>query len=666
MKDHLNWGIIGPGTIARAFAGGLAHSKTGRLVAIASRNPRPELAAHFPGIRCLTGYEALLADPEIDAVYIATPHTEHAEWAIKAARAGKHALVEKPITLSAMEADALYHEAAKAGVFMGEAYMYRLHPLTQKLIDMVKEGAVGEVRMIRSSFGFDMGEVVPGHRLFSADLAGGGILDVGGYPVSMARLIAGAAAGRDYLDPVRISGSARIGETGADEWAAAILTFENGIVAEVACSIRVQQDNVLWIMGSKGRIAVKDFWFATGREGGTMTIELYDGKAGRTEIPFSDDGWLYAYEADAVHAALAAGRTGFAAPGMSQAESVANMRVLDHWRDAAGLVYPFEKAAPKSVNIRGEKVVAGNGLEKRTIPGLSKPVSGVALGFEYFETLPSASVLLDAFYEAGGNLFDTAYIYGGGLTEAIFGGWLKSRGIDRESVAVIGKGVHSPLCYPDVIASQLEQSLERMGTDYVDVYFMHRDNPDIPVDEFVDAMDEQAKAGRIRGIFGGSNWTKERLSAAVDYARRNGRTAPSAVSNNFALAEMVDPVWAGCVTSSTPDWRAWLETEQMPVFSWSSQGRGFFVPDDELDPANAAEVRRCWHSPKNLARRERAFALARELGCHPVQVAFAYLKTLPFPVVPLIGPRRVSELESSLAATEIRLTPEQGRWLEEG
>ena len=188
----LNWGIIGPGTIARAFAGGLAHSKTGQLVAIASRSPKPDLADKFPGARVLKGYDALLADKEVEAVYIATPHPQHAEWAIKAAEAGKHVLVEKPLALSAFEIDAVFHAHKKAGTFAGEAYMYRLHPMIGRLIALIRDGAIGEVRMIQSSFGYQMGSIDPTLKHFRNDLAGGGILDVGGYPVSIARLIAGA------------------------------------------------------------------------------------------------------------------------------------------------------------------------------------------------------------------------------------------------------------------------------------------------------------------------------------------------------------------------------------------------------------------------------------------------------------------------------------------
>src|SRR5690606_30925302 len=149
--------------------------------------------------------------------------------------------------------------------------------------------------------------------------------------------------------------------------------------------------------------------------------------------------------------------------------------------------------------------------------------------------------------------------------------WHRNRGT-REGAVLIGKGAHSPLCYPDVIGKQLTQSLDRLQTDYVDVYFMHRDNLDVPVGEFVDAMDAAVKAGRIRGPFGGSNWTRERFDEAIAYAGRTGKTQPMALSNNFALAGMLGPIRAGCGTASTPDFRQWLIDRQVTNFSWSSQG----------------------------------------------------------------------------------------------
>ena len=135
-SPKIRWGILGPGGIAKSFAGGVAHSRTGALVALGARNPgKAGLAEAFPGVRILDGYEALLKDPEVDAVYISTPHPSHAEWAIKAAEAGKHVLCEKPLALTAFEADAMIHAARKAGTFLGEAFMYRLHPQTAKLVE---------------------------------------------------------------------------------------------------------------------------------------------------------------------------------------------------------------------------------------------------------------------------------------------------------------------------------------------------------------------------------------------------------------------------------------------------------------------------------------------------------------------------------------------------
>lgn len=662
--NPIRWGIIGPGTIARTFAGGVAHSRTGRLVAIASRNPqKPGLAENFPGARIVEGYEALLADPEVDAVYIATPHTGHAEWAIRAVRAGKHVLVEKPIALSAFEAEAIYHEARKAGVFAGEAFMYRLHPQTEKLVELVKSGAIGTVRIIRSSFGFSMGSFRPEHRLFANETAGGGILDVGGYPVSMVRLIAGATEGKPFLEPEKVSGVAHLGQSGVDEWASAVLKFPNGIIAEVSCSIMAQQDNVLRIIGSEGRIEVKDFWFASGREGGVGKIEIFKGGNQET-VEVEEERWLYSFEADAAGDAIRAGEKEFRWPGMSWADSTGNLRVLDQWRASVGLEYGVEKAERRTANVTGDAVRSGNNIPQRPIPGISKPASVVTLGFEFFPNFAAASLTLDAFYEAGGNVFDTAYVYGAGRTEAIFGDWHTSRKVPREEIVLIGKGAHSPLCYPDMIGKQLDQSLDRLKTDYVDIYFMHRDNTAVPVGEFVDAMDTEVKRGRIRGIFGGSNWTRERFDEAIAYARKSGKTAPAALSNNFSLAEMLDPIWAGCVAASDDDWKSWLNERQIPNFAWSSQGRGFFTDRAGRDKRDDEEIVRCWYSDRNFSRRDRAIELAKQLGRHPIHIALAYVIAQPFPVIPLIGPRTTAELEDSLSALDIRLTPEQVKWLE--
>jgi predicted dehydrogenase/aryl-alcohol dehydrogenase-like predicted oxidoreductase len=668
LPDKIRWGILGPGGIAKAFAGGVAGSRTGTLAAIATRDPaKAGLAETFPGTRILAGYDALLADPDIDAVYIALPHPYHAEWAIKAAEAGKHVLCEKPMGLTAFEADAMIHAARKAGTFLGEAFMYRLHPQTLKLVELVKSGVIGEVRMIKSSFGFAMPDFMPEHRLYANDLAGGGILDVGGYPVSMARLIAGAAAGKPVAEPDKVVGVAHLGQSGVDEWASALLHFPGGIVAEVSCSISLNQDNMLRIFGTKGRIEAPDFWFAGGnRDVGPGRIDFVHGDGKRETISVNETRHLYSFEVDAATEAIRAGRQEFAWPGMNWADSLDNLRVLDKWRAAIGLEYEIEKATRRVNTISGRSLAPnGQAIAKRAIPGLPKPASVVALGFEDYRTFSSGSILLDAFFEAGGNLFDTAYIYGGGYTETLLGEWLRNRGVREQSV-IIGKGAHSPLCYPDVIGKQLTQSLDRLQTDHVDVYFMHRDNLDVPVGEFVDAMDREVNAGRIRGPFGGSNWTRERMDEAIAYADRNHKQRPGALSNHFSLAEMLTPIWSGCVTASSDNWKPWLIERQMPNFAWSSQGRGFFTDRAGRDKRDDDELVRVWYSEKNFARRDRAIELAGLLGKSPIHVALAYVLAQPFPSIPLIGPRTLHELDDSLRALDIALSPADLGWLEGG
>ena len=255
MSDKLAWGIIGAGGIARAFARGLATSKTGELVAIGSRSQESadKFGAEFGLTHCHGSYEALLADPAVQAVYIATPHPKHAEWAIKAADAGKHILCEKPLTMNWPEAMAVVEAARRNDVFLMEAFMYRCHPQTRKLVELIKDGAIGDVRVIQATFSFHAA-FDPDRRLLNPDLGGGGILDVGCYCASMVRLVAGVALGEPFADPIDVKGVGHLGETGVDEWALAILKFPGDIVAELSAGVQVNQDNTVRIFGSRGNL----------------------------------------------------------------------------------------------------------------------------------------------------------------------------------------------------------------------------------------------------------------------------------------------------------------------------------------------------------------------------------------------------------------------------
>jgi len=297
------------------------------------------------------------------------------------------------------------------------------------------------------------------------------------------------------------------------------------------------------------------------------------------------------------------------------------------------------------------------------IDGVDKPVSRVALGtmLEGAEfPAVQGGVLFDGFFEAGGTCFDTAYLYSGGLSEQVFGQWMQSRGV-REDVVVLGKGAATPFCDPESLTSQLLVSLDRMQTDYVDLYMMHRDNLEIPVGEFVEVLNEHQAAGRMRA-FGVSNWSLARVEEANEYAAAHGLTGFSALSNNFSLARLVEPIWPGSIATSDADSRAWFTRTQTPLFPWSSQARGFFAvgaPDNVADP----ELVRCWYSDDNFERLARVRALAGERGVLPITVALAYVLSQPFPTFPLIGPRSLHELETSLPALGLELSTDELEWL---
>ena len=399
-----------------------------RLVALGARDPgKAGLAETFPGARVLAGYDALLADPEVDAVYIATPHPGHAEWAIKAAEAGKHVLCEKPMGLTAFEADAMIHAARKAGTFLGEAFMYRLHPQTLKLVELIKSGVIGEVRMIKSSFGFAMPGFMPEHRLYANDLAGGGILDVGGYPVSMARLIAGRCRGQTLR---------RAGQGRRHRPSRPVRRRRMGLGA-AAVSRRHRRRSLLQHLAQPGQCAAHPRHQGPHRGAGLLVRRRQP--RGRPRPDRRDPArrqrarrsastrtrHLYSFEVDAAGDAILAGKQEFAWPGMGWADSLGNLRVLDRWRAAVGLEYGIEKAG--KTRQHDLRPAAAHRRHRASASAASRAWRGrprcVALGFEDFRTFSSGSILLDAFFEAGGNLFDTAFVYGAGNTEKLLGEW---------------------------------------------------------------------------------------------------------------------------------------------------------------------------------------------------------------------------------------------------
>lgn len=661
MTTPLRWGIIGTGGIARVFAHALAVSSTGTLTAVASRTQEAAEAfgTTFDVAQRYGSYAELLDDPNVEAVYISTPHPFHAEWAIRAADAGKHILCEKPLALNHAEAMAIVEAAHRNGVFLMEAFMYRCHPQTARLVELVRAGTIGEVRLIEAHLSF-RADFNPEGRLFNPALGGGGILDVGCYCASMARLLAGAALGQPFAEPVEVWGAGHIGSSGVDEYAAATMRFPGDILAQLSTGVSLNRENVVRVWGTEGNIFVPEPW-ATNREFQRSTIVVQRNGELPQEIHIESERGPYTIEADIVAQSLPAQEA--EPPCMTWDDSLGNMQVLDRWRHAIGLVYPSEQPAANLRPVHGRplRVQPGTTMQYGTLPGIPKPVSRLVLGADNQKTMPHAAVMFDDFFERGGNVFDTAYIYQGGKSEPLLGQWVRSRGV-REEVVILDKGAHTPFCDPVNLSEQLLVSLERLQTDYVDLYMLHRDNLAIPVGEFVDVLNQHQQAGRIRA-FGASNWSIERVEAANAYAQAEGLQGFVAMSNNFSLARMVEPPWDGCIATSDADARAWFTHTQMPLLPWSSQARGFFAGRAHPDDLSDAELTRCWYSPDNFQRLARVEEMARQRGVLPINIALAYVLGQPFPTFPLVGPRTLAETRTLWPALDIHLTPDDLRWL---
>ncbi|SMH37353.1 Predicted oxidoreductase [Rathayibacter oskolensis] len=655
------WAVLGPGGIARRFLSQLPASERGaRLVAVGSSDPeRAEAfaaeAAELSYTEVTSGdYATALADPRVTAVYIATVHTGHAALVLQALEAGKAVLCEKPLAVNHGTAMVLVDAARRAGLPLVEAYMYRFHPQTAALVDLLREGAIGDVLHIDASFSFRTGSRTG--RLYDVATAGGGILDVGGYTVTAAAAVVQAATGVSVAEPVELEASGSIGPTGVDEWSVARLTYRGGITATLRTGVGLQDANELIVLGSRGRLRLRDPWF-----GAESTIEIdVVGEEPRSLSFASSDP--YAREADATTDALAAGAVDD--PRMTLDETLATARTLDRWRAEIGLRYPFEAEDADILTVSGRALHAADDAPMLygEIPGVGKRMSRLVMGVDNQPDLAHASAIFDLFVEQGGNAFDTGYIYGGGELEGRLGRWIGNRGI-RDDVVVITKGAHTPYCDPDSLTRQLLESLERQGTDYADIYLMHRDNPAVPVGEFVDVMDEHQRAGRIRA-YGVSNWTPERFDEAQAYARANGRAGFQALSDHFGLAEAYDVPWEGCVHVTDPASKAWLMERQIPLLPWSSQARGFFTGRARPDDTSDAELVRCYYGPENFERLRRAEQLAAEYGVGATAIALAYVLAQPFPTFPLFGPRTLTEVRSSMRGLSIQLTPEQTAWLD--
>ena len=337
MADTLRWGILGTGNIAGQFCAGLGGLR-GSLAAVGSRSPDGAAAfAKAHRIPSHGDYEAVLADPAVDAVYVSLPNALHRRWAIAALEAGKHVLCEKPIALDGAEAAEMFDVARRHGRLLVEAFMYRCHPITAAVRRAVAEGVIGDLRLVRTSFCYRTTKIA-GNVRFDRRLGGGCLMDVGCYCVNFARLFAGA-------EPSSMSAAATFHPSGVDDGIVAALAFPGGVLASFSCNMAAQADNTAYLCGTEGFVEVPVPWkppvadaaYVVARgtppkmDGGTRPTS--SAAPPRQVVTVPADGSLYGMEADAFAAAVLDG----ASPFVSAADTLGNMRALDELRRQIGL-----------------------------------------------------------------------------------------------------------------------------------------------------------------------------------------------------------------------------------------------------------------------------------------------------------------------------------------
>jgi predicted dehydrogenase len=321
------WGVLATGNIAASMAQALHEVDDADLVAVGSRSQASADAFgdkwHIP--RRYASYEALTTDPDVDIIYIATPHNLHFENMRLCLSAGKHALCEKPLTLNARESAECIALAREKGLFLMEAVWMRFFPAMAQVRQWVCDGVIGDVRLVQADFCFNL-PFDPAHRLYNPQLGGGALLDLGIYPLSFTTMILGF--------PQRIHSHAHLSQTGVDELDTLALFYESGAVANLSCSMRFDRPREAFVFGSEGHIQIHETFFRPDR----LTLKRNDAEAKTMHLPFRGNG--YTHEVEEVHACLRSGRT--ESEIMPLDESLRLMQLMDGLRAEWGVKYPGE------------------------------------------------------------------------------------------------------------------------------------------------------------------------------------------------------------------------------------------------------------------------------------------------------------------------------------
>jgi predicted dehydrogenase len=305
------WGLLSTARINDALLRGIAAVQDAQALAVASRDAeRGRAYAQANGIeRAYGSYDELLADPDVDVVYVSLPNGMHVEWSTRALEAGKHVLCEKPLSRSSAEVEQLFDLAAARGLHLSEAFMYRHHPQTLRLKQLVQEGAIGELRLIRGHFSFNCD---PSDPRMACDLKGGGLMDVGCYPVSIARYLAG--------EPERVSAEQLLGGDGVDVVMAGVLRFPGGVIAHFDSGLAMPLRTDVEVVGSGGVLRVASPWFPK-----PDGIELWRDGADTAEVIQIAVGDPYALEV----ADLSAAARGERSPLLGRDDALGQARTLE-------------------------------------------------------------------------------------------------------------------------------------------------------------------------------------------------------------------------------------------------------------------------------------------------------------------------------------------------
>ena len=323
----VKWGILGTGKIAKRFMQAAFYVPDAQVVAVSSREQHTadQFGAQYGVPKRYGSYDALLRDPEVEIVYVATPHTLHAENTLAALQAGKHVLCEKPFTVNAQQAEAVIQAARAAGKFVMEGMWTRCFPVVREIIRRIQSGELGEIRYLQADFGFRPA-FNPASRLFAPELGGGALLDVGVYPVALAFLVLGA--------PKQIVSHATLGATGVDELCSMLFLYENGAQAVLSASLQVEMPKQANICGSQARIHLPAPWWKPSE----AYLVRNDGTTEHLLYPYEGDGLQF--EIRHVHDCLRQGLT--ESPWMPLDETLAIMRLLDTLRAQWGVRYPSD------------------------------------------------------------------------------------------------------------------------------------------------------------------------------------------------------------------------------------------------------------------------------------------------------------------------------------